>query len=313
MSSSDPLTDDFLFRALLDNTPDSIYVKDRESRLLRVSRSMAERLGFADPADMTGKTDIDLFGETFGRRTFLEDQRIMDSGEPLVGLIESRSIGDTQINWTMTTKSPLRDATGRIIGLMGITREINELKRTELNLQHLATHDTVTGLPNRYLMIDRLSQILAHAKRAGVGFAVLFLDVDDFKTINDEHGHDFGDLVLQAMGRKLVGAIRASDTVARIGGDEFVLILEGLAGREAAPIVAAKIREKLARPFTVQGKRIKATASIGISVYPDNGADPEVLVRAADYAMYLAKRAGKDRWRVCPEGLLGVEVERRSG
>ena len=210
----------------MDNTPDSIYIKDRDCRLLRVSRSMARRLGYIDPAEVIGKTDIDLFGEAFGQRTFLEDRRIMDSGEPLVGLVESRPLGDAHVNWTLTTKLPLRDATGATVGLIGITREINEIKRTELDLQHLATHDTLTGLPNRYLMMDRLSQVLAHSKRAGTSFAVLFLDIDDFKAINDDHGHDFGDLVLQTMARRLVTIVRASDTVARIGGDEFVIILE---------------------------------------------------------------------------------------
>jgi diguanylate cyclase (GGDEF)-like protein/PAS domain S-box-containing protein len=313
MSTSGHLTDDFFFRALMDDTPDSIYIKDRDCRLLRVSQSMARRLGHRDPAELIGKTDIELFGDAFGQRTFLEDQRIMESGEPLVGLIESRPLGDAHVNWTLTTKLPLRDATGEIVGLIGITREINEIKRTELDLQHLATHDTLTGLPNRYLLMDRLSQVLAHSKRAGSSFAVLFLDVDDFKAINDDHGHDVGDLVLQAMARKLVAIVRASDTVARIGGDEFVVVLEALAGHDAAPVVAAKIRARLARAFTVQGLKIKATISIGIGIYPDNGDDPEVLVRAADYAMYLAKRAGKNQWQACPYGVPGADADSQTG
>ena len=306
-------TDALFFRALMDDTPDSIYIKDRDCRLLRVSRSMAQRLGHADPAELVGKTDIDLFGEAFGQRTFLEDQRIMESGEPLVGLVESRPLGGTLVNWTLTTKLPLRDASGATIGLIGITSEINEIKRTELDLQHLATHDSSTGLPNRYLLMDRLSQVLAHSKREGTSFAVLFVDIDDFKAINDDHGHEFGDLVLQAMARRLVTVVRASDTVARIGGDEFVIVLEGLAGHDAAPVVAAKIRSRLARAVTIQSLKVKATISIGISVYPDNGDDPEVLVRAADYAMYLAKRAGKNRWQECPHGLPGTDTDFQSG
>ncbi len=313
MSNTDPLADAFLFRALMDDTPDSVYVKDRQCRLVRVSRSMAQRLGCSDPDALIGRTDVDLFGEAFGQRTYLEDQRIMASGEPLVGLIESRSFGDAQVNWTMTTKLPLRNPDGEIIGLMGITREINELKRTELNLQHLATHDGLTNLPNRFLMIDRLSQVLAHAKRTSTTFAVLFVDVDDFKAINDAHGHEFGDLVLQAIAKKLVTSIRASDTVARIGGDEFVVILEETAGQGSAPVVAAKLIERLARPFVVRGRQVTTSVSIGVGVYPDNGADPEVLVRSADYAMYLAKRAGKNRWQTCPDGLPGVDADRRAG
>ncbi|MGZ8640182.1 MAG: diguanylate cyclase domain-containing protein, partial [Actinomycetota bacterium] len=178
----------------MQNTEDSIYFKDRGCRLLRVSRRMARSLGFSDPSELVGKTDIDLFGESFGRRTFLEDLRIMESNEPIIGLVESRRMEGSEMNWTLTTKVPLHDASGNVIGLMGITREINELKRTELDLQHLATHDPLTDLPNRYLLVDRLSQTLAHARRSRSIFAVLFLDVDDFKSINDARGHEFGDL-----------------------------------------------------------------------------------------------------------------------
>src|SRR4029077_15562089 len=123
----------------------------------------------------------------------------------------------------------------------GITREINDLKRAELDLQHLATHDQLTDLPNRYLLVDRLGQTLARAIRTRSIFAVCFLDVDDFKTVNDAHGHEFGDLVLQSLARTLVGTVRSSDTVARIGGDEFVLVLETLGGRQDAKEVADKL------------------------------------------------------------------------
>jgi diguanylate cyclase (GGDEF)-like protein/PAS domain S-box-containing protein len=309
ISASDQLTDDFFFRAMMDTTQDSIYIKDRECRLIRVSRSMAQRLGYADPDDLKGKTDIDLFGEVFGQRTFLEERRVIESGEPLIGVVESRPLGDAHVNWTLTSKTPLRDATGAIVGLIGITREINELKRTELDLQHLATHDMLTGLPNRFLLMDRLAQLLAHSQRTKTRFAVLFLDVDDFKTINDDNGHDFGDLVIEAMASRLVDNVRASDTVARVGGDEFVIVIEALGSREDATVVATKIREHLARPMTLQRRRVTATVSIGLSFFPENGEDTEVLVRAADYAMYLAKRAGKDRWLTCPRGMPGADAD----
>jgi diguanylate cyclase (GGDEF)-like protein/PAS domain S-box-containing protein len=313
VSTSDQLTDDFFFRSMMDTTPDSVYFKDRDCRLVRVSRSMAQRLGYDDPDDLKGKTDVDLFGEVFGRRTYIEERRVMESGEPLVGVVESRPLGDAHVNWTLTSKTPLRDATGAVVGLMGITREINELKRTELDLQHLATHDMLTGLPNRYLLMDRLTQVLAHSRRAKASFAVLFLDVDDFKAINDDNGHDFGDLVIETMASRLVENVRASDTVARVGGDEFVIVIEALGKREDVTIVAAKIRERLARPMILQRRRVTATVSIGISFFPENGDDTEVLVRAADYAMYLAKRAGKDRWQTCPKGMPGLDADFLAG
>ena len=313
MSTSDPLSEDFQFRALMETTQDSIYFKDRDCRLLRVSRRMADNLGFADPSELVGKTDIDLFGELFGQRTFMEDLRIMELNEPIIGLVESRPVGPSEMNWTLTTKVPLHDAAGNVVGLMGITREINELKRTELNLQHLATHDSLTGLPNRYLMTDRLGQTLGHAERTGTIFAVLFLDVDDFKAINDARGHEFGDLVLQALAGTLVGTVRGSDTVARIGGDEFVIILGSLGHARDASAVAAKILRSVAKPFTLKRHKVTMTVSIGISLHPDNGGDAEVLVRSADYAMYLAKGQGKNRWVVCPAGLPGAGKSFRAG
>ncbi len=313
MSTSDPLSDDFQLSALMQNTEDSIYFKDRGCRLLRVSRRMALNLGFNDPSELVGKTDIDLFGESFGQRTFMEDLRIMESNEPLIGLVESRRMEGGDLNWTLTTKVPLHDAAGDVVGLMGITREINELKRTELDLQHLATHDTLTGLPNRYLLIDRLSQTLAHARRSRSIFAVCFIDVDDFKSINDAHGHEFGDLVLRSLAATLVQTIRASDTVARIGGDEFVVILETLGGRQDAKQVADKILRSVARPFTLEGHEVKMTVSIGISFHPDNAGDAEVLLRASDYAMYLAKGQGKNSWQICPKVLPGSARGFRAG
>ena len=177
----------------------------------------------------------------------------------------------------------------------------------------MATHDPLTGLPNRYLMTDRLSQTLALAARSGSIFAVLFLDVDGFKAINDARGHEYGDLVLRELGEKLVRTVRASDTVARIGGDEFVIILEALAHREDAAAVADKIVRGVAKPFTLRRHRVSTTVSVGISVYPDNGSDPEVLLGSADYAMYLAKGQGKNRWLVCPRRRGPPDRDARAG
>ena len=154
-------------------------------------------------------------------------------------------------------------------------------------------------------MTDRLSQTLAHAERSRSIFAVLFLDVDDFKAINDARGHEFGDLVLRALGGTLVNTVRGSDTVARIGGDEFVVILETLESSEDATLVAGKILRNVAKPFVLKRHKVNMTVTIGISFHPDNGSDAEVLLRAADYAMYLAKGQGKNRWLVCPLGLPG--------
>jgi diguanylate cyclase (GGDEF)-like protein/PAS domain S-box-containing protein len=298
------LGDEFYFRALMETTADSIYFKDRQCRLQRVSRRLAQNLGYTDPADVVGKTDRELFGEAFGQRTYLDDMRIMDSDQGLVGLVESRRLDDGRLNWTLTSKLPLHDDSGTVVGLMGITREINELKQAELDLQHLATHDTLTGLPNRYLMMDRLQRILLQAQRSDSVVAVLFIDLDGFKAVNDAHGHEFGDLLLRAVAQRLVRCVRSSDTVARIGGDEFVVILDHLDKSDHARIVAEKVRRTLARATTLQRRRVRITVSIGIGSHPQNGSDAEILLRAADYAMYLAKKGGKDAWAMCPADLV---------
>ena len=232
----------------METTPDSVYVKDREARLQRVSRTMAGNLGFDEPDELIGKSDIDLFGAEFGRRTYIEDLRVMETNEPVSGLVESRQLDDGRVNWTLTSKLPLHDETGLVVGLLGVTREINELKQAELNLHYLATHDLLTSLPNRYLMMDRLNQVLARARRDRKAFGVLFVDIDDFKAVNDTAGHDGGDAVLRTVADRLQASVRASDTVSRLGGDEFVLVLEDVDGAGAGN-VADKIRAAIAAPI----------------------------------------------------------------
>jgi PAS domain S-box-containing protein len=133
-------SDAFLFEALMENTADSIYFKDRQCRLLRVSCKMAESLGFSDPSELIGKTDIDLYGESFGKGTRLDDLGVMESDRPIIGLIESRKLDNGQTNWTLSTKLPLHDRAGTVVGLVGITREINEMRETEVALQHIARY-----------------------------------------------------------------------------------------------------------------------------------------------------------------------------
>ena len=232
---------------------------------------------------------------------------------PIIGVIESRQMEDGRTNWTLTTKLPLHDESGAVIGLVGITREINEIRQTEVALQHLATHDTLTDLPNRFLMVDRLHQLLARAKRSGTAFAVLFMDIDRFKEVNDTYGHEFGDLLLRAVAQRLTKSVRQSDTVARIGGDEFVIVLETVHQIGEAEAVANNVRRALARPINIQEHEMKVTVSIGISFYPENGEDADTLLRAADYAMYLAKKEGGNRHLTCLPGLFrpGEVLEKR--
>jgi diguanylate cyclase (GGDEF)-like protein/PAS domain S-box-containing protein len=286
-----PQLDDILFlNALMENVSDSIYFKDRLCRLLRVSRKMALDLGYDDPSALVGQTDMELFGEDFGRKTMIDDLYIMETGKSIIGMVESHILPGGGTNWTSTTKFPLYGKHGEIIGIVGITREINELKRAELNLQYLATHDALTELPNRYLLLDRLEQCISRSSRQKTGFAMLYIDLDGFKNINDQYGHDVGDQMLRMAAGRMKNALRESDTVARMGGDEFVAILDGVDESEYVLTAAHKIRNVVGQSFDIANSNLRVTASIGISLYPEHGREASSLLKAADHAMYEAKK-----------------------
>jgi len=164
-------------------------------------------------------------------------------------------------------------------------------------LRHMAQHDLLTGLPNRALFSDRVQRELAYAKRHGGRFAMIFLDLDKFKPINDNYGHAVGDLLLQQVAKRLRDALRASDTVGRSGGDEFVVLMGGLATADAALALAAKIRQEVRRPYSIDGHELTISCSLGVAVYPDDGSNEIALFKSADEAMYRAKEEGRDRIR----------------
>jgi diguanylate cyclase (GGDEF)-like protein/PAS domain S-box-containing protein len=170
--------------------------------------------------------------------------------------------------------------------------EIKERRAAEEQIRHLANHDALTGLPNRRLLEDRIGQALLAAKRNGGQVAVQFIDLDRFKAINDSLGHRIGDLLLQDVAQRIRGLLREVDTVSRIGGDEFVLVLPGIQSEEAAAEIAKRILKSLEQPYLIEGHILSVTPSIGISLYPVHGTDVETLINRADSAMYHAKQIG---------------------
>jgi diguanylate cyclase (GGDEF)-like protein len=192
----------------------------------------------------------------------------------------------------------LRDLGGRILGLLdGEVGERENLRsalidahKTREQLSILAYHDTLTGLPNRNLLHDRIGVAIAHARRQATRLAVLFLDLDDFKVVNDSFGHAFGDRVLVELADRVRASVRAGDTVARFGGDEFVVLLDGVSERADAAHVATKVLEALRAPFGLDGRLVTVAASVGMSVFPDDGASGDELLRHADAAMYRDKQ-----------------------
>lgn len=281
------LEDSWILATLMDNTADSIYIKDRQCRLWRISKKMALSLKISDPTEVYGKTDVELFGAEFGEKTLQDDLQVMESGQPIIGLIERYINKNGETNWTSTTKFPLRNTQGEIIGLLGITREINELKDSEIEYKWLATHDPLTSLANRFLLSDRIEQAIFRAKRNRGLFALLFIDLNGFKKINDTSGHDMGDQFLIRLARLLIKNVRMTDTVARIGGDEFVVLVDEIHQVEVAGIVAEKLSQVIHNDTDPQGHTV--TAAIGISLFPHNGQDSETLLQAADRAMFQSK------------------------
>lgn len=193
--------------------------------------------------------------------------------------------------------SPVKDRAGLVIGVSTIARDITERKRADERIRYLALHDTLTGLPNRNLFRERVTNAIARARRNRHLMAVLFIDLDRFKEINDSLGHIVGDRLLQVAANRLQRCLREGDGVARLGGDEFVVDLPVLASREEAMVIAQKILEVLRAPFMIDEFALRVSASIGISLCPTDGVDVEMLMHAADTAMYRAKNDGRDNYK----------------
>jgi len=199
--------------------------------------------------------------------------------------------------WIASRGKTVADAAGRPTRMIGVSQDITERKRREAEDRFLAHHDSLTGLPNRRLLDDRLRQALHLAQRRDARLAVMVVDLDDFKQVNDRFGHNTGDAVLREVAQRLASCMRKSDTLARQGGDEFVVVIPELANPEDCEVVAEKILRALEPPVPVEGDEVQLGASIGISLYPADARDGESLLRNADAAMYRAKQAGGHRFR----------------
>ena len=207
--------------------------------------------------------------------------------------------------------SPIHDRSGQVIGAVIVFKDVSEVRAMSLRAVYLAQHDFLTDLPNRMLLSDRLTQAIALARRHGHRLAVLFLDLDRFKHVNDSLGHVVGDGLLQSVARRLVRCVRSSDTVSRLGGDEFVLVLSEIQHADDAAASAQKIIAALVAPYEIANHQLHVTATIGISIYPDDGPDAEKLIEAADTAMYHAKESGRNSYRFFEAEMNARAVERQ--
>lgn len=283
-------------RTLTEHIPDLVFEGDRIGRCQFANRRFAEFFGIASER-LLGAHISGLIGDA-AVRELVPYLRAALKGDVVEFVARRR---DRQHQWHAfdVTLVPKHAADGRqVVGWYGLMHDVTKREATASELREQATHDPLTGLANRLFLDDRLAHAVDRARRANTRLAVLLIDLDHFKEVNDSQGHAAGDRLLREIARRIEGAVRAADTVARIGGDEFVVLIEGVASAEATRPVTAKILAELARPVALGEVEAQVGGSIGIAVYPDSGATAEALLQAADSAMYDAKAAGRNCWRV---------------
>ncbi|ABI56043.1 putative bifunctional diguanylate cyclase/phosphodiesterase [Alkalilimnicola ehrlichii MLHE-1] len=292
-----------LYRFIVDNSPDFIYVLDAEGRFTFINRS-AERL--------LGMTPDTLLGEHFQCLIADEDRAVAErrfnerrTGQRATHNLELQlappgAAGQPTRTVDLTAMGIYADGDaphpGQFLGTYGIARDVTDRKHAESIVHYQAHHDLLTGLPNRALLKDRLAQALARARRGNEEVAVLFLDLDRFKVVNDSLGHSVGDQLLQQVAQRLRACLREGDTLARLGGDEFTLLLPAIPDRPAVERVAQKCIDALEQPFMVHNHRLFLGVSIGIALFPEHGETLETLIKHADVAMYHVKEHGKGHY-----------------
>jgi diguanylate cyclase (GGDEF)-like protein/PAS domain S-box-containing protein len=297
------IDDRYLLDALLENTPDNIYFKDSESRFIRISDSLARWMGLNEATEAIGKSDFDFFGEQHSRKAFADEQLLIRTGEPIVGIEEEETWEDGRRTWVSTTKVPLRDRNGAIVGIFGISRDITVRKLAEQQVQEqaaqlseqaqilerLASHDELTGLYNRRGLVTVGEQLLYEARRNGTSLGVLFIDLDGLKAINDRFAHRAGDAALRTIATIMHETARETDVAARIGGDEFCLLAHD-ATEETIDVLADRIDQAVSEHNRQASDPFDVSVSIGRVLFDARTSGSiDDLIERADSAMYDRK------------------------
>lgn len=289
------LREESRLRATFDEAGVGIAHVGLDGKVLKVNRKLCDLMGY--PEDH-------IVGRGFTEFKFAEDRDAAE--QERVNLLATGGTRDVEaryrdrngdVLWVALSISTVRDPEGKPEYFVAMVQDVTASKAARELVRHQATHDVLTGLPNRALFHDRLTQAINQARRRKSAAAVLFLDLDFFKQVNDVLGHAAGDSLLREVARRLAGSVRSGDTAARIGGDEFAVVLSEIAHPEDAGVVARKILGAMAAPMTLDGRSQPITVSIGIAAYPADGTDVDSLVRSADAAMFQAKRAGRNGFR----------------
>ena len=286
------------FREALDHVASFIYMKDPQSRYTYANRITLARFGCTQES-LPGSDDTRFFSASTARRLRAIDRRVLH-GEHTSEEVETVD-ADGQSRVYLEIKTPIfaQDNTEQVVGILGISTDITAIKDHQRQLEHVAHYDALTNLPNRVLLADRLQQAMAQALRRKQHLAVVFLDLDGFKVVNDRHGHAAGDELLMNIAARMRAVLREGDTLSRIGGDEFVAVLQDLPDIPSCVPMLTRLLDAAALPVTIEGQDLHVTASLGLTLYPqDEPVEAEQLMRQADQAMYQAKLAGRGRYHV---------------
>ena len=292
--------------SLVSAIPDMVFLKDVEGHYVSCN-PVFERFVGRTEKDIIGLSDAQLADESEADRCDHYDQLAMKAWQPLVYEQTLTFADNGYCGQFETIKTAIRDPQGCVTGVLGVCRDITERKRAEQQIERLAFYDVLTGLPNRRLLLDRLERAEAACQRTGQLGALLFIDLDNFKDLNDTLGHDMGDQLLAQVAARLVAAVRETDTVSRFGGDEFVIMIEGLAPQLSAAATQAetlvdKLLAELNLSYLLEGQPHYSTPSIGITLFGDERHSVDELLKRADMAMYQAKAAGRNTQRFfCPD------------
>jgi diguanylate cyclase (GGDEF)-like protein/PAS domain S-box-containing protein len=290
----DPTRQVLLCRAL-EGAANSVMITERSGRILWVNDAFCRLSGYTREETVGGNPRLLSSGRQ-GRDFYRAMWETIQRGRPWQGeLVERRS--DSSIYTVSQVISPLLDAEGRVTHFLAIQQDVSSDAEERAHIHHLAYHDIVTDLPNRALFLQLLAEALDQAAAQKRCAAVMFLDLDRFKNVNDSLGHAAGDRLLKAVAERIRACVRGSDTVARLGGDEFAIGLRNLDDAEAAKALAQKLVRSIGQPFVFDGLRVATSASIGISLYPADGERAETLLSRADAAMYQAKAQGGSSFR----------------
>ncbi|MGZ7078392.1 MAG: putative bifunctional diguanylate cyclase/phosphodiesterase [Thermoanaerobaculia bacterium] len=296
---------------IVHNAGEGIVVYDRDLRYAVWNRFMEDMTGM-NAEDVIGRKATDIFPHLVEQGVDELLRRAL-AGETVASPdIRYFVPGTDRKGWVSAVYRPHYDARNNVVGVIALIRDITARKASEQQIEYQAYHDALTGLANRRLFQEHLTLALALAQRRNRLVAVLYLDLDHFKIINDSLGHTTGDTMLKQVATRLRSCVRDGDTVARVGGDEFTIVLQELARREDAAVVAQKVLRTVAAPIDVGGQRLYITTSIGITIFPDDGDDAESLLKSADNAMYRAKAEGRNTYQMSTQELNRSTQERMS-